>query len=1009
MRLTPSILAAALIAVPLAAAPAQVTQVASAAASASAPDPLRDQAIAELEAFLAKYPNSALRPNALFELGELLVQRADDRFAETQRASAGDTTARPETPIKPDYGEAIRRYDELVRRYPNFDRFDAAAYTLGTLYAFEQRWADAARAFESVVAKENSTFRSEALFRLGDAHFETAAKQSGATRRATFARAAQAYEQATAVAPRDGDIYFLALYKLGWSYYNQASRTGQEEYNKAVDVFGRLVEAYDKLTPQQQARLGLRAEAIEYMAVAFTQVGGAEAANRWFAQHPGTPYRLQVMQRVAAGLGEQGDFPRAIAAYRQLIAENATDSSALSAQREIVDIFQNRMIEADSAQAARLELVERFGPGSEWARANPGLADTARVAREAALRQSAQFLLAQAQRTRNREQYARSAQLYERYLNEFGEADSARVAAVYMGEALLGTGQFAAAGAAFARGGQGDTTKFGHDALRSAIVAYDSAIVLNKTDRAAQDAFFQAVDAFVAANPNSDVAKQALIQKGKRASETQRWDVMAETFRQYAQRWPNDPYTPTAQRLIGDALFKGGAYAEAQTQWESAEQIARTAGRTRLADSIAAIRRTAVDQFADTLIRQGRYENAAEDVYITFAEKNPQSEQAPDALRNAIEAYLAADTAFRRQGDDRGSERVREKAVRTVNLLAERYPNYRYTNQYQQRAVNVLIGLGKHEEAAEQLRKLIANPGWSGRADAMVQLAVTLDSADKAMDAARAYEDFASAYPRDRRASDALWNAGITYREAGDREAEARVMAAVLSRYGSTARGDSAAARRIVLLREMGDSTTADQEFTRLCARSGNKEAVREACAGRMAEIRKTRAAEQFRSIIAQWDDYKEIRFEFTSKAQLNAAGVRRAQSRKEQSARRLVSQLQQVARSGDPEMASAAAFTIGLVSWEFAKFLEDVRLPEGLADEERQAAVTGARENLAPPHYAEAREAWQGLVNEAKEKDFDNAWVQRARDALEGNVPDTPPTAMARHAEPMVAIGGGR
>ena len=80
---------------------------------------------------------------------------------------------------------------------------------------------------------------------------------------------------------------FLSLYKLGWSYYNQATQPAQAEYSKAVEVFGRLIEAYDKLSPEQQARLGLRGEAIEYMAVAFTQVGGADAANQYFTTRGG--------------------------------------------------------------------------------------------------------------------------------------------------------------------------------------------------------------------------------------------------------------------------------------------------------------------------------------------------------------------------------------------------------------------------------------------------------------------------------------------------------------------------------------------------------------------------------------------------------------------------------------------------------------------------------------------------------------------------------------------------
>src|ERR671915_276658 len=90
-----------------------------------------------------------------------------------------------------------------------------------------------------------------------------------------------------ATSPSNGDIYFLALYKLGWAYYNQATAANQEEYRKAVDVFGRLVASYDQLSSEQQARLGLQAEAIEYMAIAFTPGGGAEAARQYFQGREG--------------------------------------------------------------------------------------------------------------------------------------------------------------------------------------------------------------------------------------------------------------------------------------------------------------------------------------------------------------------------------------------------------------------------------------------------------------------------------------------------------------------------------------------------------------------------------------------------------------------------------------------------------------------------------------------------------------------------------------------------
>ena len=394
----------------------------SARATAAPPVPL-DSAINRLQDFLNRYPSSPLRPNALLQLGELLVRQADTVFAESQRtagvATRPDSTraaappapaARPSTAaaaaasanagsgaIAPDYSAAIARYEELVNRYPNFEQIDAATYTLGTLYASEQRWADAARMFERVSGMTNSRFRSEAFFRLGDARFEVASRQRGDARRAGFAAAATAYEQAVASTQPPSDIYFLALYKLGWSYYNQANQVNQADYQKAVDVFSRLVDAYDKLTPEQQSRLGLRGEAIEYMAVAFTQVGGAQAASRYFQSRGGAPYQLALMRRVAQTFRDQGNFPEAINAYQMVLSQSPTDSSVLTAAREIADIYQNRLLERDSAQAARLRLADILAPGSAWAQANPQLADSAAKLREAALRESGQYLLASAQ------------------------------------------------------------------------------------------------------------------------------------------------------------------------------------------------------------------------------------------------------------------------------------------------------------------------------------------------------------------------------------------------------------------------------------------------------------------------------------------------------------------------------------------------------------------------------------------------------------------------------------
>ena len=947
--------------------------------------PVGDTAIARLERFLTQYPQSSLRPRALFQLGELLVRRADERFAEGQRAGgvASDTA-------RPDYGAATARYEELVKSYPAFDRRDAAAYTLGTLYAQQQRYEDAARAFESVAesAPDSLPLKSEALFRLGDAYFEMASAERGEPRRSGFARAASAYERATAAAAPNGDIYFLSLYKLGWSYYNQATQTAQAEYRKAVDVFGRLIEAHDKLSPEQQARLGLRSETMDYMAIAFTQVGGAEAANQYFASRGGTTYRLPIMRRVAQNLEEQGDFARAVEAYRAIIAEAPTDTGALTAQRAIVDIYQNRMLEPDRAQAARLELASKFGPGSTWAQANPTPGDSVVAIREQTLRQAAQYALAEAQQRNDRQRYASAASLYERYLQEFPQSDSAQVVNSYLAEALFSASDYMRAGAEYSRTAYGhaadSTGALAEQAGRNAIVALDSAVARNPRDVAAQDSLFAAVDRFVVRFPTSDVARTALMQKGRRASEAQRWDVMAATFRTYAEKYPSDAFTPNAQRLVGDALYREGKYADAQAQWVLAQNLARQRGQTALADSIGTVRTAAAASFADTLIRGGNYQRAAEEVYVAFADSNAGSDRAADALRDAIETYMLADSAARRRGDTAASDSARSRAIALAERLGRDYPRYQYRAQYQALRARLLAEMGKRDESIAALQAVIAeNPSWTGRADAMVRVAATLDSMDRKREAAAAYEAFAAAYPSDRRAADAQYNAAITYLEAPDSAAAARAYNTFAARFPNDPRTPEVRTTRLALLRATGDSASAERELATLC--EGNPSGdLRLTCAARIGERELRLGASMFPGFQAE-------RLVIPTRAQLNTAGVQRASAKKQELLRQMTDHLTRAIESGSPLHLSAATFYVGLAQWEYGNFVKNVQLPEGLTEEERTVAITGS-ERQATQYYDAARKTWQALLDKARQENIDNEWVVRAREAIAGTVPATPP-----------------
>ncbi len=945
----------------------------------NAPASARNAAIGALIAVAAQYPHGVLRPRAVLQLAELLARLADADYATAQRA--GHNMDRP------DYAAAIARLDEFLALYPSDPEADAAAYTVGSLNFTAQRWDEASRAWDRVIADERSRFRSEAFYRQGETRFEMAIRQAGDVRRALLAQASGAYEQAINLSPRDGDIYYLAMYKLGWSSYVQAERQASDEYRRAVDVFARLVAEYDRLARERQARLALRQEAIDYMAIALTQIGGATDAIQYLASLPDQQTRLLVLRRTARALREQGEFASAALAFRALTSQAPLDTLALEAQVELVDVYQNRMLEQERAQQARLSLVETYGPESAWGRANVARVAEAGAVRERMLRDAAQFELAKAPKA-GRPAYASAAELLAQYQREFVQADSAPRMHMLYAEALFGAGDFARAGAEYTRASlRGDTT-MAAAARRNAVVALDSAFVRASADRAVQDSLFAASDRFAASAADAD-ARQAVISKGKRASEAGRWEVMALSFDMFATRWPAEPFATDARKLVGDARFRMGQYGAAQQEWSMAQRAALAAGRKPLVDSIVGARIGAAARVADSLVKAGEYARVADEVFLPLARDIGDPVRAGDAVRNAIEVQLSADSLLRLAGDTAASRAARKRAADIIAVLMRDHPTYQHTFTYRTARARLLSDIGDAAGAVTALKELTAaNATWSGRADAMVRTAVLLDSLGRRAEAAAAYERMSAAYPLDRRAADAAYNAAVTYADARDAVNSARAFAAFAQRFPRDSRLPEAQRQRLDQLALAGDSVTAAGELAKLCVRPSAVLADR--CAARAAEA-------AYREGMALWPRYEAMQLVIATRADLTRAGVDKASAPKQQLLRQLGQTFGRAIAAGAPLWLSAASFQTGLAQWHYGLFLRDVQLPAELTEGQRTAAQRGSAQQ-AQQYFDAALTTWQALVDKATAGGFDNVWVTRAQEALEGK--GVPPREIAPAAE---------
>jgi hypothetical protein len=88
------------------------------------------------------------------------------------------------------------------------------------------------------------------------------------------------------------------------------------------------------------------------------------------------------------------------------------------------------------------------------------------------------------------------------------------------------------------------------------------------------------------------------------------------------------------------------------------------------------------------------------------------------------------------------------------------------------------------------------------------------------------------------------------------------------------------------------------------------------------------------------------------------------------------------------------------LAQWEYGNFLKNVELPSGLTEAQVAEAQQGAAQQ-AEQYYAAAKQIWQELVQRGESTPAignDAAarpWIDRARNAVQGNVDAAPPSVV--------------
>ena len=696
----------------------------------------RTTAVALLDTFLTRYPQSFARGEARFRLADMLLLAAKDDFNDkmaTFLAAAQAQGGLDERAMAPfvDYEPALRLYQLIRTEDPDFRHQDAVLFNIGMIQS-DAGLIDQAQATlaELVSTHSQSPFCQEAHLRMGDNLFY--AKD--------YVGCVPSFEQAAAGS--DPEFTAIALYKLGWARFNE------DQFGDAADAFRRLFDLYASGV-KVKTTTDLRAEAEDYLIHSLCRAGGAPAFASYFERVGARPYEAQILTGMGGLMRRFSLYEEAAAADEMWLTRYGDQAEALATAQRLVDTYE-RWNKPDRARAARLAVAPRFIEGSTWFTAN--VADSLRARGKAfamgSYRTVALYHHHEARAGKGQEHWQQALDLYHTLLTRWPDEPESPRFQFYAGEAAAqvrdwsgSLAHYAAAAATAA-----DTAGFRADAQWQLVAVTDEwyqatrpqpAGTMSGAHQGAKAAeadvasvgadslaqrLIQAAVAFAEAQP-ADARRADVLWRAGTLAYAHGWnDQAAPLLQRFAEQHPADPRAPVAARLRADAFYRQQRYDAAADAYELALSAATSAHNDTLAARIAPIVPLCRLQHAEAIaVSDSTHPGRAAELFAQLAGRHPDFEHADRALYRAGLGYEKA-------GDI-------PPAVRAWEDLIAHHPRSEYVQ------------------------------------DAHLRIAAAWERDQHPREAAAAYERFAQAYAKDEMADDAMLKAADLWSAAGDEAA----------------------------------------------------------------------------------------------------------------------------------------------------------------------------------------------------------------------------------------------
>ncbi len=710
--LTPPLLAALLLAVAPARAPAQqnpprtigdlssnkveVHKDTPAAASAS-------RAMENYRRFLElQNTDPKLRAEAMRRLGDLNLDAGEMERLQNEV-----------TMVDLQGAEAIKLYTTLLKAYPNYARNDQVLYQLARAYETTGQPEPALATLDRIVQRyPQSPQLDEVQFRRGELLFS--AKR--------YKEAEQAYAAVIGHGPSSA-FYQQSLYKDGWSLFKQSLTL------ESLPSFGGVLDRVLGATPGKPVRLEslkradreLVEDTLRVMSITFSYNEGAATLEQYMHQHGERSYAWLLYSRLGDLYVDKQRYQDAATVYRAYVARDPYSDQAPDLDMAAIEAYGKGGF-SQLVLDGKHEFVQRYNFDSPYWKTRTR-ADNPRVVQELKinLKDVATYFHATAQKSKKVSDYQEAATWYRSYLKSFpGDADSAATNYL-LAETLFESHQYEDA-----------ATEYAHTAYdypkndKSATAAYAGLVAYQKGEEGLS-------------GPDKDAWHKRATDAGVK----------------FAQTFPEHPDSAGVLTRAAEEIFAAGDRPRAIGVAQSilARQPPVDAAKQRIAWTI----------IAQSHFDQGEYDKA-EPAFLQARDLAGSD----DKMRADLTERLAA--SVYKQGEAKAKAGDAGGAVEDYLRVARVAPASKIRANAQYDAAAQLIILKQWDRAIGVLEGFRRDfPGNSLQPDVTRKLAVAYSSANRPGEAAAEFEHIAANPAEDKAVQrEALTQSADLYAKAGN-------------------------------------------------------------------------------------------------------------------------------------------------------------------------------------------------------------------------------------------------